>query len=137
MRQIVKLTDGDLHRIIRNCVNEELKYIKSTDDGGYEMVGKFAGDSDWTTFRYSGAYCDAITDMCDLVENFAEEFKNKYEHYSKNLPSDEAGTFKDFVNENGNGFYQGETALENVYNLSRWFNNIRTQVDDPADFYSL
>lgn len=137
MRQIVKLTEGDLHRIIRDCVNEELKYIKGTDDGGYEMVGKFAGDSNWTTFKYSGAYCKAITDICDLVEKFAEEFENKYEQYSKNLPSDEADIFKEFVNKNGDGFYQGETALENVYNLSRWFNNIRTQVDDPADFYSL
>ena len=67
MKQKIRLTEGDLHRIIRKCVNEALEKPFRTA----ETVGPFVNnraqflnlrtkkeqmDSDWADLRHSGAY---------------------------------------------------------------------------------
>jgi hypothetical protein len=67
MKQRIRLTEGDLHRIIRKCVNEALEKPFRTA----ETVGPFVNnraqflnlrtkkeqmDSDWADLRHSGAY---------------------------------------------------------------------------------
>lgn len=48
MKQKIRLTEGDLHRIIRNCINEAITESDYMDDGGLEGQYDKNPDSMWT-----------------------------------------------------------------------------------------
>lgn len=113
MKKILKkLSESDLHRIIKNVINEEI----NNKEENY----------------HSEQYRKAVDDICSLTNDFVDEFENKFKQYCNTLPKEEADFFEEFINENGN--YKGNTALEMCHNFRSWINNVSDEVNDDS-FY--
>lgn len=111
-RTIKKLSESELHKIIRKVINEEI----SNKEESY----------------HSEQYSKAVDDICALTNNFVDEFENKFKQYCNTLPKEEADFFEEFINENGN--YKGHTAIEMLHDFRSWINNVSDEVNDNS-FY--
>ena len=77
MKQIIRLTEGDLHRIVRNSVNRILKESAELDNGApyylyvdYECVGEYDNydDAERDAIHYHKNDPDAVIDINDNTD---------------------------------------------------------------------
>lgn len=117
MKKIIRLTEGDLHRIIENTVKRVLK--KGTLN-------------EYVSMKHSGHNFDDYLDDKDFIEIVnravnmydAEEFEEDDPEHIDNMEMDIADMIKDFVNDEALdefGYKYGETDYRGVaYNVIQY-----------------
>ena len=124
MKQIIRLTEGDLHRIIENTVRRVLKEETNNDY--------------YVSMKHSGHNFDDYLDDKDFIEIVnrvvgmydAEEFEEDDQEHIDNMEMEIADVIKDFANDEAIdefGYKYGETDYRGVAS------NVITYIQEHLD----
>lgn len=143
MKQTISLTEGDLHRIIKNCINEAISTIKDPslkkgmnlgseeeyeeyDDGSHHYKNCFVD------IKHSKPYIDAITDITSFGVNMIENFFEKYQHYYKRMDVKEKKQLDNLMS----GWAGNGDMFKQLQRFKEWMENCYDEVNDPINFYA-
>lgn len=130
MRQTIRLTEGDLHRIIRNCVNEAMNNIDNEEDllysgNFYEAVKSFTQDIG--NGEYDNNLKDIISKANDnyYIEQYFDDDVDSYDYlqdWIKDVAQNRLAVIdKDYAFKKGNMpnkyFNNGDYTKERNFNV--------------------
>ena len=116
MKKLVRLTEGDLHRIVRESVKRALSetedYNKAVDD----RINRkdFESDESWKAKRYQDERDKFLTNP-NYVGTPSFYDPANYREVEEFVDDEEDGSYKDWMDEIG---YKGVTNDDSIYNIN-------------------